>query len=468
MPVIPANVGKVDVRAIYDSVKQGLETAGALRAEPARQAQEDAAFALATDQANASREVLPKKTTNALATLDNDLLAEQNRRTQLRTLSGLTGAQQIVAAKNGFPLATNQNTVRLPNGDVSTEKTTVANVGGEAVPITTDSSTGPYALMPGVPSDLRAFLAGTANMTPEQRDQALLVKYGLQARPSGAAIQYKEVVGADGVTRLVAVDPRSVGAQVVGSGETYGSGVSPVVAAPPAQATVGVVAPASPAANVFASPTIGEAEAQKASADATAKLQADRQQKLPKAQASLNSMTDKTELVDKTIDEAKALVSGFSVGYGALLDRLPMTDARALKAKLETIRSNVGFDALQEMRQNSPTGGALGNVSDYEGKTLQTTIASLDTGVSPSEFIAALDRVKSVRKQALNRVNEAYQRDFNLAAQPAVVSVAQPSAPDQSIDNQFPPVINSADAYNALPKGASYLDAQGVIHVKKK
>src|SRR5690606_6096170 len=39
------------------------------------------------------------------------------------------------------------------------------------------------------------------------------------------AIQYKEVVGPDGRTRMVAFDPRDVGAQVVGDGTTYGSGV---------------------------------------------------------------------------------------------------------------------------------------------------------------------------------------------------------------------------------------------------
>lgn len=43
------------------------------------------------------------------------------------------------------------------------------------------------------------------------------------ARQSNAAIQYKEVVGSDGIPRMVALDPRAVGAQVVGGGGSAGS-----------------------------------------------------------------------------------------------------------------------------------------------------------------------------------------------------------------------------------------------------
>ena len=66
----------------------------------------------------------------------------------------------------------------------------------------------------------------------EHRDQVLGVLGGYKARPSSAAIQYKPQVGADGVTRMVAYDPNEVGAQVIGSGETYGSGIGAPSAQP--------------------------------------------------------------------------------------------------------------------------------------------------------------------------------------------------------------------------------------------
>jgi hypothetical protein len=49
---------------------------------------------------------------------------------------------------------------------------------------------------------------------------------------------------------------------------------------------------------------------------------------------------------------------------------------------LKTIGSNITIDTLNRMRQASPTGGALGNVSDFEDKMLQSVIAPLAVGAN--------------------------------------------------------------------------------------
>ena len=59
----------------------------------------------------------------------------------------------------------------------------------------------------------------------DQREQVLGVLAGYKARPSGAAIQYREVTRPDGTKGWAAFDPQEAGAQFMGSGETYGSGV---------------------------------------------------------------------------------------------------------------------------------------------------------------------------------------------------------------------------------------------------
>jgi hypothetical protein len=67
-----------------------------------------------------------------------------------------------------------------------------------------------------------------------------------------------------------------------------------------------------------------------------------------------------------TVAEAKKLTGWKTTGGGGMARILPMTDARELAGKIETIKANLGFDRLQEMRQNSPTGGALGAVAVQE------------------------------------------------------------------------------------------------------
>ncbi len=498
-PSIPSNVGAIDIKSIYDRVRQGLDTGRALATATDTQAAETEALRAQQAQAIAQQAVAPSATQAAIAGnlrstalaspeiiaaeaakaqtgLDADLIAEQNRRNRQALFATLSPAQLIALEKFGPATSTTSAVTPLPGGRISSTNTETANIAGEVIPVKTASSEGLFALTPGIPNGLREFEGMTANLPADEKEKARLFALGLAARPSGAAIQYKEVMGPDGVIRLVAVDPRGVGAQVVGTGETYGTGVGAPAAAPviPATAPAATAAPIAPAAapapNVFASPNIADKTTAAANATQAAKLQAERQEKLPKAQAGVASLEAKTKLIDDTIAEAKALVSPFTVGFGSLLDRLPTSDARALKAKIETIRANIGFDALQEMRQNSPTGGALGAVSDYEGGLLQGTLAKLDTGLDTANFLANLDRVQEARHQTLDRMRKAYVQDFNLAQGGQMAAPgAAPTAPAEAAPvtaPSGPPTITSKAQYDALGNGLPYLDAQGQPHIK--
>src|SRR5690606_23007568 len=78
------------------------------------------------------------------------------------------------------------------------------------------------------------------------------------------------------------------------------------------------------------------------------------------------------------IDTALSRIGPFTTGAGGLLANLPATEARALKNDLDTIRANIGFEELQAMRDASPTGGALGQVSEMENRLLQAVRGALD------------------------------------------------------------------------------------------
>lgn len=83
---------------------------------------------------------------------------------------------------------------------------------------------------------------------------------------------------------------------------------------------------------------------------------------------------------------------------GALVRQLPPTVAAATKAQqldqvVTTLKSNIGFDRLQEMRNNSPTGGALGQVSEMENKLLQATAGNLDPNQPDWMFAYNLGRL---------------------------------------------------------------------------
>jgi hypothetical protein len=113
-----------------------------------------------------------------------------------------------------------------------------------------------------------------------------------------------------------------------------------------------------------------------------------------KASAKRESQVAQAESVLGTIADAKKLVGYNTAGVGGLLAKVPMTDARNLQAKLETVKANLGFDRLQQMRDQSPTGGALGAVAVQELVALQSTVASLDQLQSPSEIGKALQKIE--------------------------------------------------------------------------
>lgn len=119
-----------------------------------------------------------------------------------------------------------------------------------------------------------------------------------------------------------------------------------------------------------------------------------RQEKLEKQEQAANAAIGAADRVINEVKEAKKKVSGFTAGAGSLLSVVPLTEAKDLSKRLTTIKANLGFDRLQQMRDASPTGGALGQVAVQELVALQSTIASLDQDQSPQQLRDALDKIE--------------------------------------------------------------------------
>jgi hypothetical protein len=113
-----------------------------------------------------------------------------------------------------------------------------------------------------------------------------------------------------------------------------------------------------------------------------------------KAKARQESGIAQADSVLQEVRDAKGMVGWNTAGIGGALAFLPATEARDLAGKLQTIKANLGFDRLQQMRDQSPTGGALGQVAVQELASLQATVASLDQLQSPRQIGQALDKIE--------------------------------------------------------------------------
>jgi hypothetical protein len=107
------------------------------------------------------------------------------------------------------------------------------------------------------------------------------------------------------------------------------------------------------------------------------------------------SQVSKAEVVlGKVASALKQVKTSTSGLLGGLSSKVPGTKAYDLARDLDTIKANLGFDALQAMREASPTGGALGQVAVQELAMLQATVSSLDVGQSPAQLKEALSDVR--------------------------------------------------------------------------
>jgi hypothetical protein len=83
-------------------------------------------------------------------------------------------------------------------------------------------------------------------------------------------------------------------------------------------------------------------------------------------------------------------VAGF---FGPMATRIPGTAASDIQELIKTMQSEIAFGRLNQMREASPTGAALGAVTENELKLLQSTLGSLEQRQGTPQFIDELKRI---------------------------------------------------------------------------
>lgn len=114
-------------------------------------------------------------------------------------------------------------------------------------------------------------------------------------------------------------------------------------------------------------------------------------------------------VVMQDIDLALKQSEGFGTTgfFGGLLDDVGGTAAHDLQNTLRTVQANIGFDRLQQMREASPTGGALGGVSERELTELQAVLGSVQQSQGKAQLQRNLNRLKALYSDILRKA-EAY------------------------------------------------------------
>jgi len=148
----------------------------------------------------------------------------------------------------------------------------------------------------------------------------------------------------------------------------------------------------------------------------------------PQATSSVKSFETKSEQFIKELEKLRD-DPGLNQITGSIYGRTPSVSREGSRAQAlyDKIFAKGGFQALQDMREASKTGGALGNVSNEEGRRLEKSV------------VGGLDRTQSIDdvKQGINdfideirvsqaRVREAYDSTYAYRAGAAATPQLSP------------------------------------------
>jgi hypothetical protein len=183
----------------------------------------------------------------------------------------------------------------------------------------------------------------------------------------------------------------------------------------------------------------------------TPKEKQKREASYPQATSAINSFENKADSFVKDIEKLRdspglSEITGFAAG------RIPgiTANGRAAQALYDKIVAKGGFQALQDLRDASKTGGALGNVSNQEGKQLTASFAAIDRRQDAKDVRAALDQAIGDIQGSKTRLKEAYDMTYSYKAEQPKKSLS--GEDQQALDwaNKNPNDPRSAQIKNRL------------------
>ena len=150
----------------------------------------------------------------------------------------------------------------------------------------------------------------------------------------------------------------------------------------------------------------------------TPKEKQKREAAFPQATSAIKGFETKA---DSFVNDIKKLRDdpGLAEITGIAAGRLPgiTANGRRAQALYDKIVAKGGFQALQDMRDMSKTGGALGNVSNQENTQLKASFAAIDRRQDAKDVKAALDQVIGDIEGSKTRLKEAYDMTYSYKAE---------------------------------------------------
>jgi len=128
-----------------------------------------------------------------------------------------------------------------------------------------------------------------------------------------------------------------------------------------------------------------------------------------------DTMTD--TIIAAAADARKLATEGNTGLSGAVAGINPVTQAAELRRQTDVLKANATIENLAAMRAASPTGGALGSVTEKENAMLAAAAGAIDPNSSRGDYVKALDNYERTLLRIVHGP-EAGDRIFNESRAP--------------------------------------------------
>lgn len=173
-----------------------------------------------------------------------------------------------------------------------------------------------------------------------------------------------------------------------------------------------------------AQPTVGQDGTIITNLPTSPAVQAKENEKNRLKNVSSDMVNDEIRRSLNLLDESGGSVAGL---VGSLTKGIPMMPAHDFQQMLNTVKANIGFDKLQSMRDASPTGGALGQVSEFENELLQAVYGSLQQSQTPEQLRYNLMRMQNTYNDIIHGNGQGPER-FQI---PTPKTIGEMNTPEQ-------------------------------------
>jgi hypothetical protein len=157
-----------------------------------------------------------------------------------------------------------------------------------------------------------------------------------------------------------------------------------------------------------------------------------REAKYPMANQAVKTVESKADTLITDLETLKNH-PGLDSITGAVYGRTPSvtSEGRSAQALYDSILARGGFQELRDMRAASPTGGALGNISNQEGQQLKDAFGTLNRTQDAADLRKQLGRVADDVRGAKTRIREAFDETYDYKASSGAPALPPGFTPDK-------------------------------------